>query len=59
MSAKPGIAVHTLTDGGQTPLAIAQRLAAFVGEARKSLDIALYDVRLGRRRRRGGCRGDP
>ena len=46
MSAKPGITVHTLTDGGQTPLSIAERLAAFVGEARKTLDIALYDVRL-------------
>jgi phosphatidylserine/phosphatidylglycerophosphate/cardiolipin synthase-like enzyme len=42
----PGIAVHTLTDGGQKPLAIAKRLAAFVGEARKSLDIAVYDLKL-------------
>jgi phosphatidylserine/phosphatidylglycerophosphate/cardiolipin synthase-like enzyme len=48
VSAKPGIAVHTLTDGGQSPLAIARRLAAFVEEARKSLYIAVYDLELGR-----------
>ncbi len=48
MNAKPGITVHTLTDGGQTPLAIAQRLAAFVEEARTSLDIAVYDLKLER-----------
>jgi phosphatidylserine/phosphatidylglycerophosphate/cardiolipin synthase-like enzyme len=47
VNAKPGIAVHTLTDGGQAPLTIAQRLAAFVEEARKSLDIAIYDFKLG------------
>jgi phosphatidylserine/phosphatidylglycerophosphate/cardiolipin synthase-like enzyme len=43
-----GIAVRTLTDGGQTPLAIAQRLAEFIGQARNSLDIAVYDLDLDR-----------
>ncbi len=38
--------VTTLTDGGQSAPDIAQRLAAWLGEAKKSLDIALYDVRL-------------
>ena len=46
MNATPGITIHTLTDGGQTPLAIAERLAAFVKEARESLDIAVYDLKL-------------
>ena len=35
----------TLTDGGQKPSAIAREVAAFVGAARRSLDMALYDVR--------------
>ena len=38
--------VHTLTDGGQRAPEIAERLVAWLGEARKSLDLALYDVRL-------------
>lgn len=38
--------VHTLTDGGQTAADIAARLAAWIGAAERSLDIALYDVRL-------------
>ena len=37
---------HTLVDGGQTAEAIAERLVAWLGEAQRSLDIALYDVRL-------------
>jgi phosphatidylserine/phosphatidylglycerophosphate/cardiolipin synthase-like enzyme len=37
---------RTLVDGGQTAEAIAERLVAWLGEARSSLDIALYDVRL-------------
>ena len=37
---------HTLVDGGQTAEAIAGRLIAWLGEAKRSLDIALYDVRL-------------
>jgi phosphatidylserine/phosphatidylglycerophosphate/cardiolipin synthase-like enzyme len=35
-----------LHPGAQTALELAQRVAAFVGEARRSLDLALYDVRL-------------
>jgi phosphatidylserine/phosphatidylglycerophosphate/cardiolipin synthase-like enzyme len=40
------IELHTLTDGGQQPLEVAQRLAAFLGAAQRTLDLALYDVRL-------------
>jgi phosphatidylserine/phosphatidylglycerophosphate/cardiolipin synthase-like enzyme len=39
------IAIETLTDGGQRPADVARGIAAFLGEARASLDIALYDVR--------------
>jgi len=38
--------VTTLTDGGQRAPEIAERLVAWLGEARTSLDLALYDVRL-------------
>ena len=41
------IDVHTLTDGGQTAAAVASRLAAFLADARRSLDIAIYDFALG------------
>jgi hypothetical protein len=34
-----------LLPGGDA-LAMARRVAAFLGEARESLDLALYDVRL-------------
>ena len=37
---------RTLVDGGQTAEAIAARLLDWLGAARRSLDIALYDVRL-------------
>ena len=40
------IDVTTLTDGGQDPLEVARRIEAFLGRARESLDLALYDVRL-------------
>jgi phosphatidylserine/phosphatidylglycerophosphate/cardiolipin synthase-like enzyme len=40
------IDVHPLNPGGQTALELAQRVAAFLGEAQRSLDLALYDVRL-------------
>ena len=40
------IEVHTLEPGGQTALDMARRVAAFLDEARRSLDLALYDVRL-------------
>ena len=39
------IELHTLTDGGQRPAAVARKVAAFLAEARASLDIAMYDVR--------------
>jgi phosphatidylserine/phosphatidylglycerophosphate/cardiolipin synthase-like enzyme len=35
-----------LHPGGQTALEMAERVSAFVAEARSSLDLALYDVRL-------------
>jgi phosphatidylserine/phosphatidylglycerophosphate/cardiolipin synthase-like enzyme len=38
--------VHTLEPGGQTAREMAGRVAAFLGDARRSLDLALYDVRL-------------
>jgi phosphatidylserine/phosphatidylglycerophosphate/cardiolipin synthase-like enzyme len=39
------VELRTLTDGGQTPGDVARELAAFLGAARTSLDIAVYDVR--------------
>lgn len=38
--------VFTLTDGGQTPESVCERLAKWLSEARESLDLALYSVRL-------------
>ena len=46
MNQAPGVAVHTLTDGGQTPLAVAERLAGFLAAARKTLDVTIYDLKL-------------
>ena len=40
------IEASPLHPGGQTALEVAERVAAFVGEARQSLDLALYDIRL-------------
>ena len=40
------IHVHTLTDGGQTSLDVARKIAAFVDGARETLELALYDIRL-------------
>jgi phosphatidylserine/phosphatidylglycerophosphate/cardiolipin synthase-like enzyme len=37
---------RTLVDGGQTAEAIADRLVGWLADAQRSLDIALYDVRL-------------
>src|SRR4051812_12386467 len=39
--------IRTLTDGGQQPLEIAHELAAFLSEAKRSLDLAQYDFHLG------------
>jgi phosphatidylserine/phosphatidylglycerophosphate/cardiolipin synthase-like enzyme len=38
--------VRTHTDGGQSAEAVAERLTAWLGSARRTLDLALYDVRL-------------
>ena len=38
--------VFTLTDGGQPAEAIAERVVGFLAGAQRSLDLALYDVRL-------------
>jgi phosphatidylserine/phosphatidylglycerophosphate/cardiolipin synthase-like enzyme len=40
------IEAYPIHPGGQTALELAERVAAFLGEARRSLDLALYDVRL-------------
>jgi len=40
------IEVHPLHPDGQTALEVAERVAGFLGEAKRSLDLALYDVRL-------------
>ena len=40
------ITVHTLTDGGQTSLDIAHKIADFVKPAKETLELALYDLRL-------------
>ena len=38
--------VFTLTDGGQPAEAVAERVVGFLAAAERSLDLALYDVRL-------------
>ncbi len=40
------IEVRTLTDGGQTALHVARELAVFLDRATRSLDLALYDIRV-------------
>ena len=42
---RSAIGVETLTDGGQRPAEIARGIAGFLSEARRSLDIAMYDIR--------------
>jgi phosphatidylserine/phosphatidylglycerophosphate/cardiolipin synthase-like enzyme len=44
-AAGPAIEIHTLTDGGQRPSAVARRIAELLAEAKHTLDIAIYDVR--------------
>ena len=49
--ARPGavssrVELATLTDGGQAAFEVAGAIAAFLHDARESLDLALYDVRL-------------
>jgi phosphatidylserine/phosphatidylglycerophosphate/cardiolipin synthase-like enzyme len=46
---RPGstaVDVLTLTDGGQSAESVADRLAEWLSGAKKSLDLALYDIRL-------------
>ena len=40
------IELHTLDPGAQEPLEVAKRAAAFADAAERTLDLALYDVRL-------------
>jgi phosphatidylserine/phosphatidylglycerophosphate/cardiolipin synthase-like enzyme len=40
------VELHTLEDGGQPADAVAERLIAWLGEGSRTLDLALYDVRL-------------
>jgi phosphatidylserine/phosphatidylglycerophosphate/cardiolipin synthase-like enzyme len=44
--ARRPIEIQTLTDGGQRPADVARGIAAFLAEARSTLDLALYDVRV-------------
>ncbi|MDQ3670695.1 MAG: phosphatidylserine/phosphatidylglycerophosphate/cardiolipin synthase family protein [Actinomycetota bacterium] len=44
-AALPAIELTTLTDGGQRAADIARLLSGFLALAKKSLDLALYDVR--------------
>jgi phosphatidylserine/phosphatidylglycerophosphate/cardiolipin synthase-like enzyme len=41
-----GIETFTLSDGGQSAEDVARRAAAFMAAARRTLELALYDVRL-------------
>ena len=40
------VELMTLTDGGQPAARVAGQIAAFLHDARQTLDLALYDVRL-------------
>ena len=58
MSASGELTLRTLDQGAQTAEEIGGGIAAWLGEAHRTLDLALYDVRLpGRRHRRGGDQG--
>jgi phosphatidylserine/phosphatidylglycerophosphate/cardiolipin synthase-like enzyme len=41
-----GVEVRTLTDGGQSAADTANALAAFIGAAEKTLEVAIYDINL-------------
>jgi phosphatidylserine/phosphatidylglycerophosphate/cardiolipin synthase-like enzyme len=43
--ARAAIELETLTDGGQRPADVARGIAAFLADAQRSLDIAMYDIR--------------
>src|SRR3954452_4468749 len=38
--------VHELTDGGQTAASVAELVAGFLRPAKRTLELALYDIRL-------------
>ena len=44
-AARAAIELETLTDGGQRPADVARGIAAFLADAQRSLDIAMYDIR--------------
>jgi len=44
-AARPAIELELLTEGGQRPAEVARGIAAFLADAQRSLDIAMYDVR--------------
>jgi phosphatidylserine/phosphatidylglycerophosphate/cardiolipin synthase-like enzyme len=46
-SSSTKLTARTLTDGGQDALEIARAIAAWLGEARESLELAQYDFHLG------------
>jgi phosphatidylserine/phosphatidylglycerophosphate/cardiolipin synthase-like enzyme len=46
-SSSTNLTVRTLTDGGQEPLEIARLIADWLGEARRTLELAQYDFHLG------------
>lgn len=46
MSDGAAIAVRTLTDRGQTALEVAGEVSEFIAPSRRTLDIALYDLKL-------------
>ena len=43
----PPVTIHTLTDGGQTAVDVATQIAAFLDEAKRTLELAQYDFDLG------------
>jgi phosphatidylserine/phosphatidylglycerophosphate/cardiolipin synthase-like enzyme len=44
-AARAAIELETLTDGGQRPADVARGIAAFLADAHRSLDIAMYEIR--------------
>ena len=44
--ARPPVELQTLTDGGQRAADVARGIAAFLARAERTLDLALYDVRV-------------
>src|SRR5881394_2727763 len=47
LSCTPMLEVRTLTDGGQTAVTVAQEIATFMRAATATLELALYDLKLG------------